>query len=143
MKQRGRKSEASREVASLTLESDRPEPPAELTDEQAEEWQAVVDRLPADWFQAEHYPVLADYCRHVCRARFVARVLDAFPAQELETDEGVRRFDKLSNAAERETRAVLACARSMRLTHQARYDEKTAFRGASNSPSGPKPWLDH
>jgi hypothetical protein len=28
----------------------RPEPPADLTEEQAAEWRAVVERLPADWF---------------------------------------------------------------------------------------------
>jgi hypothetical protein len=36
----------------------RPEPPADLTEEQAAEWRAVVERLPADWFPREVEPRL-------------------------------------------------------------------------------------
>jgi hypothetical protein len=38
-----------RSVAELRGDA-RPEPPADLTEDQADEWRAVVDRLPADWF---------------------------------------------------------------------------------------------
>ena len=109
----------------------------DLTADEAAEWRAVVDRLPADWIKREHYGVLVNYCRHICRSRVLAR---AVSAQELESDDGLKRYDKLANAAERESRAVLACARTLRLTHQAQYDAAKAFRGASNSPSGEVPW---
>jgi hypothetical protein len=45
----------------------RPEPPEDLTEEQAAEWSAVVDRLPADWFPRETHGLLARYCRHGSR----------------------------------------------------------------------------
>jgi hypothetical protein len=35
----------------------RPEPPDELTDEQATEWRAIVNRLGADWFPRETHPM--------------------------------------------------------------------------------------
>jgi len=48
-------------------------------------------------------------------------------------------FDKLTKVHERESRAVTALARSLRLTHQSRYDEKTANTAAKNAPVI-KPW---
>jgi len=35
-----------------------------LTDEQAEEWRAVVSRMAADWFPRETHGMLLAYCRH-------------------------------------------------------------------------------
>lgn len=139
MNQRGRKSAAEREIGALAGEAERPDAPPELTDEQAQLWNTVVGRLPADWIKAEHYPILAAYCQHICRSRALARALSG---ASLDTDDAVKRYDKLSNAAERETRALLACARTLRLTHQSQYDAAKAFRGASNSPTV-RPWLDH
>jgi hypothetical protein len=42
---------------------------ADLTEDQAAEWRAVVDRLPNDWFPRETHGMLAQFCRHVCTAR--------------------------------------------------------------------------
>jgi hypothetical protein len=46
----------------------RPEPPEDLTEEQAVEWRAVVDRLPTDWFSRETHGLLSQYVRHVVTA---------------------------------------------------------------------------
>jgi hypothetical protein len=42
--------------------------------------------------------------------------------------------------AERETRAMTALARAMRLTHQSRLKAETASSKARTMPTGPKPW---
>jgi hypothetical protein len=68
MGKRGRKSSAELSVVT-PLKTRRPPPPEDLTEEQASEWRAVVSRMPPDWFTREHFALLADYCRHVCRAR--------------------------------------------------------------------------
>ena len=112
MKQRGRQSAAKLEIASIGS-VERPKPPADLTKEQAEEWWAVAGRLPADWFKREHFAVLAEYCRHVSRSLFLSKVIDAFEAEELSTDDGLKRYNKLTAAAERETRAVLGKIREI------------------------------
>jgi phage terminase small subunit len=136
MKQRGRSSAA--ELAVTPIHKDlRPDPPADLTDEQQKEWRLIVGRLPAEWFLRESHGILAAYCRHSSRARRLARELD-----ELEDLDDLIRFDKLSKAAERETRAMLACARSLRITNQSRYDAAKAARGAAAAPSGARPWED-
>jgi hypothetical protein len=51
----------------------------------------------------------------------------------LKLEGGVALLDKLFAMAERESHAVLAHARSLRLTEQARYDARTAGRQAMNA----------
>lgn len=60
----------------------RPDPPAELTAEEAHEWRAVVDRLRADWFPRETHALLVQYCRLICRARFLAKWIEAIQSRE-------------------------------------------------------------
>ena len=61
---------------------ERPKPPPGLTEEQAAEWRAVVDRLPADWFARENHGLLAQYCRHVTTIRRLARMVEQMGAPE-------------------------------------------------------------
>lgn len=120
MEGRGRKSTASLTVVSSnpTQALKRPEPPSDLTTEQSEEWVAVVNRLPADWFPRETHPVLVSYVRHIVAGRHVAQLIAKLEkADAVDLDE----YDKLLKLQERETRAVTACARSMRLTQQTTY----------------------
>ena len=54
MGSRGRKSTQALAVATVTGPVEivqRPDAPYDLTDEQVDEWRAVVNSLPADWFQ--------------------------------------------------------------------------------------------
>jgi hypothetical protein len=71
MAQRGRKSAASLSIVSL-LGNERPAPPDELAEEEAAEWRAIASRMPHDWFTRENHPLLAEYCRHIVRARDLA-----------------------------------------------------------------------
>lgn len=131
---RGRASAASLEVAKPATERvARPDAPYDLTDEQAEEWWAVVNRLPADWFPRETHGVLAQYCRHVVAARRVAQLVDAEERSEGELDLG--RYDQLLKMQEREGRALSSLATRLRITQQATLSEK-----ARKPTQGKKPW---
>jgi len=141
MGQRGRKSAASLSVAAVThLPNQRPEPPADLTQEQADEWRAVVGRMPVDWFPRETWELLANYCRHVVKARTLAGVVDAFDPEWFDTEDGLKRYDKLTQMAEREARALSSLATRMRLTQQSRHKAETAATAANRSGLGVKPW---
>ena len=74
---RGRKSSAELSILTMsTVETImRPDAPYDLTDEQADEWRAVVNRMPADWFPRETHGMLTQYCRHVVAARRVAQLV--------------------------------------------------------------------
>ena len=105
---RGKKSAAELALVITPLETRRPPPPEDLTEEQASEWRAVVSRMPADWFCREHFAMLASYCRHVCRQRSLAKVIDQFKMEWIKTHDGASRLDKLLAMGER------SCARSWR-----------------------------
>ena len=121
MRQRGRKSAASLEVVSSNVAPiERPPAPDDLTDEQAEVWQKITSRMPADWFPAETWPLLGMYCRHVVAARRVAQLIaqaEESPDLEVET------LDRLYKMQERESRAMSSLATRMRLTQQSTYDK--------------------
>jgi hypothetical protein len=135
-----RKSAAALSVVQTLPGQKRPEPPEELTDEQAEEWRKVVDRLPVDWFPEESHQLLVAYCRHVTRARVLAGLINRFQEVWLCSADGVERYDKLLQMSEREGRAISSLATRMRLTQQSRYRADKAATKTS-SPSAPsKPW---
>lgn len=135
MKQRGRKSAAELEIAhpGAVEAVQRPDAPYDLTDEQAEEWWAVVNRLPADWFPRETHGMLAEYCRHVVKARRIAQLVAAEEAQD-ELD--LSNLDKLYKMAERESRAMTSLATKMRMSQQA----TTTHRANKGTRGTKKPW---
>lgn len=119
---RGRKAAASLTVVDTSrLEAfSRPAPTANLTDEQAEIWREVVNRLPADWFPAESWPLLEQYCRHVVRARRLATLLDqAERAEEFDA----KAYADLLAAEVVQSNAIAGLAMKMRLAQQATYDK--------------------
>lgn len=133
MGSRGRTSAASREVAAATIETvERPDAPYDLTDEQTEEWWAVVNRLAADHFPRETHALLAQYCRHVVAARRVAQLIGAC---EAESDLDVETYDRLLKMQEREGRALSSLATRLRITQQ-------STRSPDNKPPSQvkKPW---
>lgn len=143
---RGRKSAEA--IAAVKVVRDRPEPPVELSERQAAEWRAVVDRMPAGWFERETHALLAQYRRHVERAEIFANQLqavDAIPNPPGEQAlaaivQRVELYDKLAKMVEREGRAASSLATRLRLTQQSRVDPKTAGRAANDKPAAKKPW---
>jgi hypothetical protein len=51
------------------LPGHRPDPPADLSPDEAAEWQKLVGCMPAGWFTIETHPILAQLCRAICRSR--------------------------------------------------------------------------
>ena len=143
MAQRGRKSAASLSVAPTAIDAarQRPPPPDYLLESQAELWRKTVSALPAGWIRPEHHEVLADFCRHAIRARDLAMRVDAFDVMKLgDIGSPIDTFDKLRRAAESETRAMLACARSLRLTITSQTRAETAATRRADSSNAPPPW---
>ena len=135
MAKRGRPSAASLEIATVsTVETiSRPDAPYDLTDEQSEEWWAVVNRMPADWFPRETHGMLAQYCRHVVAARRVSQLIAACErADELD----VEQYDRLLKMQEREGRAISSLATRMRISQQATVRAEQARKPSQVK----KPW---
>jgi hypothetical protein len=94
--------------------------------------------MPAGWFDRSHTPILVAYCRHVARADEFERLLRETMAPG--SDASLGEADRLLRMAERETRALTACARSLRLTIQSQMHARTAGRAADKASPRPKPW---
>ena len=136
MGQRGRKSAADLSVVqSGEVRAEyRPNPPSELSREQATEWNAVVERMPAEWFPRETHGLLAQYCRHVVSARHIAQLIEQHEsADEFDIDH----YDKLLKMQEREGRAASSLATRMRITQQATY---SGDKGKGKGKTVSKPW---
>jgi hypothetical protein len=135
MAKRGRTSAAALAVAPAVLERvERPDAPYDLTDAEAEEWWAVVNRMPADWFPRETHPLLAQYCRHRVQSQRVAKLIIDMLADK----EGfaIKDYDRLLRMQERESRALASLATKMRLSQQTTYD-----KSRKKGEIGPrKPW---
>ena len=75
MGMRGRPSMASLTVPDSSEFIQRPDAPYDLTDEQAEEWRAIVSTMDPGHFMRGNYPLLAQLCRHIVNARRLARLI--------------------------------------------------------------------
>jgi len=139
MLKRGQKSSA--ELATIgpagIVTMRRPEPTPDMTQEQGEVWQSVVNRLPAEWFPAETLPMLAQYCRHVVSSRHVAQLIErAMSDGEFDLDE----YNRLLIMQEREGRAMSSLASRMRLTQQSSLHFEKAQRKKRVVPEAAKLW---
>src|SRR6266481_5456366 len=85
-------------------------PPSELTDPQAMVWRDTVASMPGDWLTRAAFPILIAYCRHTCRARLLEMQISQFEIEWTTIDGGLERLNKMLVMAERETRALSACA---------------------------------
>jgi hypothetical protein len=93
MRQRGRKSGA---VLSVVLDVGRQlpaKPPAELSDAQAQVWRDVVGSMRPDWLTRAAFPVLIEYCRHVCRARLLEVQIAHFETEWTGVPGGLERLE--------------------------------------------------
>lgn len=123
----------------------RQPPPADLSAFEAELWMKVVNTRPADYFTADTLPLLRSYVRHCYQAAKIddelAKVIDQpFLSVAANENNGTpvytgELFDRLTKMRDRESRAITALARSMRLTHQAQMHQKTAGTAARKGAS--------
>lgn len=134
---RGRKSSTELTTPGAVTLIERPAAPLDLTPEQAEEWQAIVDALPADWFQRENFPLLVQYCRHVVEGRRLAQLIDIVCAPE---DMQIGQYLELLKAQRQETAALKTLAASMRLAQQAKYNAQSAGTAGKKRGTVKRPW---
>jgi hypothetical protein len=135
MEQRGRKSVARLSVVSADgiTSVPRVKPPVDLTNDEAAVWVAVVESKPADWFDASHTGMLADFCRHTVESTYLSGLIEQLKTSaSFEFDN----YRKMLAAREVESRAAASLATRMRLTQQSTY----SARKSSAVVTVKKPW---
>ncbi|RVD72933.1 MAG: hypothetical protein E5V62_02975 [Mesorhizobium sp.] len=128
---RGRKSTAEMAI-SPKVDGKVLLPPEGMNQAETDVWLDVVRCLPPEFIAKESAEMLANYCRHAVSARDLSIMIDRFNPKWLRVDGGLARYERLMRMRAVESRALLACARSLRLTAQSRVDPKTAGRARRN-----------
>lgn len=141
MAQPGRKSPENAVAVGLVtpVRQSRLPAPVHLSVAEREVFMSVVEDQPAVAFMPTHSVHLEMYAKHVVQSRVLADEIANFNREWLADIDGLKRYDKLLAMMEREDKAALAMARSLRLTRQS-VDQQTVARQNNNAPKGRKPW---
>lgn len=123
------------------FEPRRSPPPPGLTEAERAIWTDVVSSMPAAWLSRGQHPLLKQYCRHVARAEMLSGLVNGFEPAWIGEEGGVDRLNRLLAMSERETKALTASARALRLTPHSQYSHRTGAVLMQDA-SGPakRPW---
>lgn len=140
MRTRGRKSAADLAIVKGNF-GERPDPPADLTDAQAEIWRGIVASEAAAFFAtAALRSLLAEYCRHRDTGEMLSGIINTFKPEWVKSGEGAKRYHSLLKMRDLESRAAIQAATKLRLTNQSRYTTRAADFASRNAAKGLRPW---
>lgn len=138
-------SKSAHAASVFALDPPKPEPPADLIEEEARFWREIVADLPHGHIRSDNTPVLRELCRHMVYSRQVAEQLRELRERHLAAhgptpakDRSV--FNQLVTIARDESRLISNLSVKLRLVNQTRDDSPTAERSRDREPQGPKPW---
>jgi len=136
LRQPGRVSAAASEIIKLRSSTEkvaRPLPPEELTGEESDEWNSVVNALPSDWFSRETHGLLVQFCRTVAASRRIAYLLrEAERRDEISISE----IEKLFKMQDQASRTLCTIATKLKISKDV---ADAASVRAKESPAK-KPW---
>src|SRR5262245_18624112 len=100
----------------------RPDPPAELTPTETDEWRAIVVAMPAAHFPGGPHPLLVGYCRSIVASRELAAVIERVKGTE---PFDVNRWQSLLRSQAQLNQVLSMLATKMRLAQQTVTDRRT------------------
>jgi P27 family predicted phage terminase small subunit len=120
------------------MTGDRVIAPEHLTDEQRQEWCAIVDSLPADYFRPGDIPLLAAYCTAATFYKRAAADMES-RGMSITDDRGREYVNPTHQILTSQASAMAQMAVKLRLCPSARYTEKAAATKAAKA-GGARPW---
>lgn len=84
-------------------------------------WDKIVTAREVNFFDIASLPLLAEYCRLKTQVDDMADQVDDFGDDWLQTDDGLKRYKMLTGIRDQAQGRMIALARTMRLTQQARF----------------------
>ena len=136
MDQRGRQSQEG--LAVIKPGFTRPKAPEGLSVEEISEWDAIVGRMPADWFTRETHSLLVRFLNHWTTAKNLTERIKKIDECE---DINISDYAKLVRLRNVESAQMVNLARAMRLTQHSRLKAESAHVRASKGKEG-KPWTE-
>ncbi len=143
MRTRGRRSAAETAIVVTGAFGQRPEPPPQLTERQAEIWREVVASEDVAFFSsAALRGLLADYCRHRDAVEKISEQINKATSKSWpRTRPAVGKYQLLLRMRAEEVRGAGMLATKLRLTNQSRYVPHAAARAAQKAPKAAgMPW---
>ena len=132
-----KKSAASLSVVPIGTAVHRLSAPPSMLKEEVAVWDGVVQTKPADWFQADSAPILAEYCRAVVMADRLAYMIEAALMGDNEDGPSLKDLLKMRDA---ESRRVVTCGTKLRLTQQSRYTPMASATADKSAGKAKSPW---
>jgi phage terminase small subunit len=128
-------------LSSPVITARRPDPPDHLDEADAEEWRAIVGRMPADWFPRETRPILTE----LCQLTVIARMFNEDVKAHRERCRASARIDKemlrLLSMRSKLAYLIASLSHKLRLTNIKRFHVDTAGRRARMAPNeATRPW---
>ncbi|MBO0715964.1 MAG: hypothetical protein J2P55_01335 [Rhizobiales bacterium] len=120
-------------VVPMTPGAGRPEPPAELDDDERAAWQEIVGALPANWFKTEALPLLRNLVGHIVMSRELARRL-----RQDRTTLTLDQIRKIGTLQARESSQIAKLSAALRLSPKSQYAPRTAANRSTAKAF--KPW---
>ena len=141
--QRGRKSAAEHETNSLgvvRLTDARIQPPEHLTNKELDEWHAIVDSLPADWFRPADISLLAAYCTASAIYKQARQAIEEHGIMIMDPAKGRYYANPAQTLLSTQASAMAQMAVKLRLCPSARYEAKKAGAAGAGAKSTKRPW---
>jgi hypothetical protein len=118
-------------------------PPADLTTEQARDWQALAARLPKSLPAADVVPLLTELARHMSFSRQLGEEIAKLRQAPLSDADTLAQIETLLKLHERQSLRITALMTKLRLSPQDREQPYQSDRRRQKPPASlPKPWED-
>ena len=140
MRQRGRKSAAALSVVPMPELRRLPDPPGTLSPQQSAIWRSVMSTVAADLIGEEAFPVLVEYCRAVVLADQIAEQLNEFNASWLADDDGLKRWNLLTQMQARVQATIGSLGGKLRINPSSRIRAENAGTISKRGGAKRKPW---
>lgn len=124
-------------------DAEHPQPPAELSEEEAEIWRGIVNKMPPTFFAEPTWPMLISLCRHVRAARLFAQQSQAYEAElpraiNNKRHEILRTIAALSRAQSGESRTIAMLSTRLKITQLC--DSTNVHKARRSFLREQKPW---
>jgi len=124
-----RRSAASLAVpAAALVPGKRPDPPDNLSSEEAKVWNGVVGSMPPDWFTPEMWPLLSVLCS--CTVQF-DKIREALNVEEI----GSSQYKSLTRLQVTYATQVMRISTKLKLTAQSRHNSNKAAKATKEAVS--------
>jgi hypothetical protein len=135
-----RVSQSEEAMVPYAVETPKPEPPVELTEEQKGYFRQITADAPAGWITEATAPLLTQLVRHLSRARKVEQELQAMQDGDLGIGNRREMYFDFAKLARQESSTIKQLSLTLRLCQQTRTYSEGTKRALAKVPVGPKPW---